>query len=129
MLHRFKVSAYFLTVRGLFHSGYYLTALRRIKILFASLMDITIESDESGYRETFSTLSGGEIGHTQQIELETLGLCFQSYVYFAESYAVNQNPLGRQVCVQLITLGLNDFESTIYLMRFDRRVKRLLSGI
>ena len=70
---------------------------------------------ESSYRETFSTLSGGVIGYAHQVELETLGLRFQSYVYFAESHAVNRNLLGRQGWLQLITLGLNDYESTIYL--------------
>lgn len=70
---------------------------------------------ESGYRENFSTLGGGIVGYAHQIELETLGLRFQSYVYFAENYAINRNLLGRQGWLQLIKLGLDDYRSEIYL--------------
>ncbi len=70
---------------------------------------------ESGYREKFSTLGGGIIAYAHEIELETLGLRFQSYVYFAENYAVNRNLLGRQGWLQLVQLGLDDYKSEIYL--------------
>lgn len=70
---------------------------------------------ESGYREKFSTLGGGIFAYGHEIELETLGLRFQSYVYFAESYAVNRNLLGRQGWLQLVKLGLDDYRSELYL--------------
>lgn len=70
---------------------------------------------ESGYRERFSTLGGGIIAYGQEIELETLGLRFQSYVYFAENYAVNRNLLGRQGWLQLVVFGLNDYKNEFYL--------------
>ncbi len=70
---------------------------------------------ESGYREKFSTLGGGIVAYAHEIELETLGLRFQSYVYFAESYAVNRNLLGRQGWLQLVKLGLDDYRSELYL--------------
>ncbi len=49
---------------------------------------------ESGYQEKFSTLGGGIIAYAHEIELETLGLRFQYYVYLAENYAVNRNLFG-----------------------------------
>lgn len=79
---------------------------------FADALDIELES---GYRENFSTLGGGIIGYAHQIELETLGLKFQSYVYFAESYSINRSLLGRQGWLQLVKLGLDDYKSEIYL--------------
>lgn len=79
---------------------------------FADALDIDLES---GYCENFSTLGGGIIGYPHQIELETLGLRFQSYVYFAENYSINRSLLGRQGWLQLVKLGLNDYESEICL--------------
>ncbi len=79
---------------------------------FADALDIDLKS---GYRENFSTLGGGIIGYAHQIELETLGLQFQSYVYFAESYSINRSLLGRQGWLQLVKLGLDDYQSEIYL--------------
>jgi len=70
---------------------------------------------ESGFRESFSTLGGGIIGYAHEIELETLGLRFQSYVYFAASYSVQRNLLGRHGWLQLVKLGLDDYRSEIYL--------------
>jgi|GEM_PF-490072 len=70
---------------------------------------------ESGYKENFSTLAGVVVAYAHEIELETLGLRFQSYVYFAESYAMRRNLLGRQGWLQLITLGLDDYNSELYL--------------
>ncbi len=70
---------------------------------------------ESGYQKHISTLSGNlsAFGHT--IELETLGLKFDSLVYFAEDYSLNRNLLGRQGWLQLIRIGLDDYKSEIYI--------------
>ena len=78
----------------------------------ADFLEIDVES---GYREKFITLAGGLVAYAHQVELETLGLSFQSYVYFAESYAVKRNLLGRQGWLQLVKLGLIDYDSEIYL--------------
>jgi hypothetical protein len=84
--------------------------------LFARTLADSLEIDvESGYREKFSTLGGGIFAYAHQVELETLGLRFQSNVYFAESYALTRSLLGRRGWLQLITLGLNDYKSELYL--------------
>jgi hypothetical protein len=70
---------------------------------------------EGGYRERFSTLAGSVVGYAHEVELETLGLRFQSYVYFANDYVVNRNLLGRQGWLQLVKLGLDDYSNEIYL--------------
>ncbi len=79
---------------------------------FADILEIDVES---GYREKFSTLGGGVFAYAHEIELETLGLRFQSHVYFAENYEVKRNLLGRSGWLQLVTLGLNDYKSVLYL--------------
>jgi hypothetical protein len=84
--------------------------------LFARTYADSLELDvESGYREVFSTLAGNVIAHAHEIELETLGLRFQSYVYFAENYSIRRNLLGRQGWLQLVLLGLNDYNNELYL--------------
>lgn len=84
--------------------------------LFArTLADFLAIDVQSGYRETFSTLAGSLVAYAHEIDLETLGLRFQSYIYFAESYSVQRNLLGRQGWLQLVTLGLNDYDSELYL--------------
>ena len=74
---------------------------------------------ESGFREKFSTLGGGIFAYAHEVELETFGLRFQSYVYFAESYAVKRNLLGRQGWLQLVKIGLDDYKSELYLSPND----------
>ncbi len=83
---------------------------------FADSLEIDVEN---GYREKFSTLGGGLSAYGHEIELETLGLRFQSYVYFAESYEIKRNLLGRQGWLQLVKLGLDDYRSELYLSPND----------
>jgi hypothetical protein len=56
-------------------------------------------------------------GH--EVELETLGLRFQSLIYFPESYTVRRNILGRQGWLQLVKLGLIDYDCELYLSLQD----------
>jgi len=51
--------------------------------------------------------------------LQTLGLEFQTFVYFAKSYEVRRNILGRQGWLQLVRLGLVDYDSELYLSPYD----------
>lgn len=51
-----------------------------------TLADVLEIEVESGCREKFSTLGGGIYAYGHDIELETVGLRFRSYVYFAEGY-------------------------------------------
>ena len=78
----------------------------------ADVLEIDVES---GDRENFGTLTSNLAAYQHEIELETLGLRFQTKVYFAEDYAVRRNLLGRRGFLQLVTLGLNDYECELYL--------------
>jgi hypothetical protein len=79
---------------------------------YADFLELELER---GYREVFSTLAGNVAAYAHEVELETLGVRFQSYVFFAESYQVQRNLLGRQGWLQLVTLGIDDYHSELYL--------------
>ena len=84
--------------------------------LFERKIAETLEIDvESCYRGIFSTLAGDLAAYQHDIELETLGLRFQTKVYFAEDYAVRRNLLGWRGWLQLVTFGLNDYDCELYL--------------
>jgi hypothetical protein len=70
---------------------------------------------ETGYQQNLSTLAGGLAAYGHYVELETFGLKFDSFVYFAEDYSLNRNLLGRQGWLQLIKLGLDDYKNEIYI--------------
>jgi hypothetical protein len=70
---------------------------------------------EKGYRQRFATLAGGVVAYAHELELETLGIRMQSYIYFAESYAIRRNLLGQQGWLQFVQLGVHDYAGEIYL--------------
>lgn len=70
---------------------------------------------ESGYKKRLATLTGTLYAYGHQIELETLDLKFETFVYFAEDYFVRRNLLGRQGWLQLVRLGLSDYDNEIFI--------------
>lgn len=76
---------------------------------------------ESGYRIRLGSLIGGSLiafGHS--VTLHTLGLEFDSTVYFAADYGLLRNLLGREGWLQKVKLGIVDYESTIYLSDYNQ---------
>ncbi len=86
---------------------------------FGEQLDIDIES---GYRKILSTLTGSFVAYGHEIELETLGLTFDTFVYFAEDYTIKRNLLGRQGWLQLVKIGLNDYKNEIYISPQDGEI-------
>jgi len=70
---------------------------------------------ESGHNRLFSTLTGNFTAFGHELELETLGLRLQSFVYFPETDSIRRNLLGRQGWLQLVKLALIDYDSALYL--------------
>ena len=64
-------------------------------------------------------MTGVLTAYGHEVVLETLGLQLQTVVYFAESYEVKRNLLGRQGWLQLIRLGIVDYDSELYLSMYD----------
>src|SRR5712692_3490404 len=51
---------------------------------------------ESGHRHAFSTLAGSPTAYGHAVGLHTLGLEFDSLIYFAADYGLPRNLLGRE---------------------------------
>ena len=65
---------------------------------------------ESGLRKTLTTLAGSFTAYGHEITLQTLGLTFHTFAYFAADYHVHRNVLGRQGWLQLVRLAIIDYE-------------------
>lgn len=79
-------------------------------------LDIPIEN---GVKKRLETLTGVLTAYGHEVVLEVLGLQLQTVVYFAESNDVKRNLLGRQGWLQLIRLGIVDYDSELYLGLYD----------
>lgn len=82
----------------------------------AEALEIPIEN---GTRKRLETLTGVLRAYGHEVVLEVLGLRLQTVVYFAESSEVRRNLLGRQGWLQLIKLGIVDYDSELYLGLYD----------
>ncbi len=78
---------------------------------------------ESGYRIRLSTLTGGLTAYGHTVKLATLGLEFDSLVYFAADYGLPRNLLGREGWLQKVRLAVIDYDSTLYLSPYDNGVE------
>jgi len=79
-------------------------------------LDVPIEN---GAKKSLETLTGVLTAYGHELVLEVLGLQLQTLVYFAESDGVRRNLLGRQGWLQLIKLGIVDYDSELYLGLHD----------
>lgn len=79
-------------------------------------LDIPIEN---GIEKRLETLTGVLTAYGHEVVLEVLGLQIQTVVFFAESGEVRRNLLGRQGWLQLIRLGIVDYDSELYLSLYD----------
>jgi hypothetical protein len=74
---------------------------------------------EAGDRRTFRTATGGVAAFGHVVELEVLGLKFESIVYFFADERINKNLLGRAGWLDRIRLGLVDHDGELYLAAYD----------
>lgn len=74
---------------------------------------------ESGIPKRLATLTGTLTAYGHEVVLEMLGLQLQTMVYFAESREVRRNLLGRQGWLQMVRLGLIDYDCELYLSLYD----------
>jgi len=76
---------------------------------------------ESGYQIRLGSLTGGSlIAYGHSVTLNTLGLEFNSVVYFARDYGLERNLLGREGWLNKVRLGIVDHDLTLYLSSYDR---------
>lgn len=75
---------------------------------------------ESGIQKTMATLTGKFTAFGHEIMLQTLGITFHTFVYFAADRQVHRNLLGRQGWLQLVKLAIVDYDNEIYLSPYDK---------
>lgn len=76
---------------------------------------------ESGHRIVLESLAGTLVAYGHTVTLETLGLEFDSVVYFAELYGLRRNLLGREGWLQKVRLGIVDYNAVLYLSPYQEQ--------
>lgn len=74
---------------------------------------------EQGSRKLLKTLAGSLVAYGHSVTLYTLGLEFDSVVYFAADSGLSRNLLGREGWLLKVRLALVDYDSTLYLSSYD----------
>jgi len=74
---------------------------------------------EKGDRLVVKTLAGSLASYGHTLTLHTLGLEFESLIYFAAEYGLPRNLLGREGWLQKVRLAIIDYDSTLYLSPYQ----------
>lgn len=74
---------------------------------------------EDGHRREFEGIAGSLVAYGHSIALHTLGLEFDSMVYFAAHYGLRRNLLGREGWLNKIRLAIIDYEAEVFLSRYE----------
>ena len=75
---------------------------------------------ETGHRRVFNTLAGSLPAYGHSVTLCTLGLEFDSLVYFAADYGLPGNLLGREGWLQKVRFAVVDYDAVLYLRSYLR---------
>jgi predicted aspartyl protease len=74
---------------------------------------------EAGDPMAFRTATGRVAAFGHLVTIETLGLNFESVVYFLADERINKNLLGRLGWLDRIRLGLIDHDGVLYVASYD----------
>lgn len=74
---------------------------------------------EQGHHRIMETLAGSFSAYGHSVTLHTLGLDFDSTVYFAATDNLPRNLLGREGWLQKVRLALVDYDASLYLSHYD----------
>jgi hypothetical protein len=74
---------------------------------------------ENGYPIVLDSLGGPLKAFGHSVTLHTLGLEFDSVVYFAEQYNLRRNLLGREGWLAKVRMAVIDYDSMLYLSAYD----------
>jgi len=74
---------------------------------------------ETGEPLRLSTVTGSFDAYGHMLTLETFGYSFDVTVYFAAHESFTRNVLGRRGWLDQVRLGLVEYESKLYLSRYD----------
>ncbi len=82
----------------------------------AELMNLDVEA---GDPMAFRTATGRVDAFGHLVTIETLGLNFESVVYFFADERINKNLLGRLGWLDRIRIGVIDYDGLLYLASYD----------
>ena len=82
----------------------------------AALLGLEVETGEP---LRLSTVTGSFDAYGHMLTLETLGYSFDVTVYFAAHESFSRNVLGRRGWLDQVRLGLVEYESKLYLSRYN----------
>lgn len=74
---------------------------------------------ESGLFQRIGTATGIFTAYGFRVLLEIEGFQFESLVYFADDENIRRNVLGRRGWLQLVKIGLIDYEGKLYLSLYS----------
>jgi len=74
----------------------------------------------TGHYIELDSIGGTIAAYGHYLVLETLGMEFESVVYFAATYNLRRNLLGREGWLQKVRLGIVDYETTLYLSPYQK---------
>ncbi len=75
---------------------------------------------ESGHPRKLATLTGTLLSYGHSVTLHTLGLEFDSVVYFSATLNLRRNLLGREGWLQKVRLAIVDYDSELYLSPYSK---------
>lgn len=88
--------------------------------LFGREIGVALGLDvETGIPNRLFSLGGPIDCFGHEVTLETVGLTFQSIVYFAKHPNLPRNILGRQGWLRNLKIGLVDYENKLYLGKYE----------
>lgn len=74
---------------------------------------------EDGLPITLDSLGGAVEAFGHEVLLQTCGLAFTSFVYFAKYPRLRRNLLGRQGWLRQLRIAIVDYDNLLYLSRYD----------
>lgn len=73
---------------------------------------------EAGLFQRVGTATGSFTSYGFRLGLNVAGLEFDSLIYFAEDRAIRRNVLGRHGWLEMVRLGLIDYERKLYISKY-----------
>jgi hypothetical protein len=74
---------------------------------------------ENGYELKINTATGIFTAYGHEVMLSVGEFDFDVMVYFAKEYSFNRNVLGRNGFLQLVRVGIIDYEGKLFLSRYN----------
>ena len=93
----------------------------QVCLFMREIADVLGLDIKAGHRLALRTLAGSLIAHGHPVTVNTLGLEFDSLIYFPAEYGLPRNLLGREGWLQRVRLAIIDYDSVLYLSSYQNQ--------